>query len=566
MAIQFSQHTVTYDLLDATEIFALQIVERSMEVVEVTYDIVIKDSWVVDGTGKPKFEADIGIIGGKIDKIGEIPESEGDIVIDAKGLVTCPGFIDIHSHSDLSILANPKAESKIMQGITTEVIGNCGFSAAPVKEPAEEELKRELEKYGLDLTWKTMEEYFRRVEENGVSVNVVPLVGFGTIRACVMDYENRRPTKDELDEMKALTEQAMLDGAFGLSTGLIYAPCCYADTDEIVEVCKVVSRYGGIYASHIRGEGRTLVEAVREAIEIGERANVSVEISHHKAAGVVNWGKVRETIKMIEKARREGLNINFDVYPYTASHTSLEALMPPWVLEGGREKLEERLRDPKIREKIKCEIENSINIADNPIVDSGWDRIVPVYLDSDKELEGKSLEEIAKDMGRDPYDVFFELILRNKNAQVILHEMSEEDVITVMKHPLSMICTDSEALSTSDISRIGLTHPRGFGAFPRVLGVYVREKGVLTLEEAIKKMTSMAAKKLGIPGRGVIKEGAYADIVVFDLQRVRDTATYENPYSYPVGIEYVIVNGKITVEKGKHKGTLNGKVTRKIAQ
>lgn len=535
-------------------------------IIWMAYNIVIKGAWVIDGTGAPKFKADIGILGERIDKIGEISESQGDIVIDAKGLVVCPGFIDIHSHSDLSILSNAKAESKIMQGITTEVIGNCGFSPAPVKEPAKEELKRELEKYGLDLTWKTMGEYFRRIEENGISVNVAPLVGFGTIRACVMNYENRRPTKDELDEMKALTEQAMLDGAFGLSTGLIYAPNCYADTDEIVEVCKVVSQYGGIYASHIRGEGRTLVEAVREAVEIGKRANISVEISHHKAAGVVNWGKVRETIKMIEKVRREGLNINFDVYPYTASHTSLEALMPPWVLEGGREKLEERLRDPKLREKIKYEIENSINIVDNPIVDSGWDRIVPVYLDSDKNSEGESLEKIARDVGRDPYDVFFELILRNKNAQVILHEMSEEDVITVMKHPLSMICTDSEALSTSDISRIGLTHPRGFGAFPRVLGVYVREKGILALEEAIKKMTSMAAKKLGILGRGEITEGAYADIVIFNPQRIKDTATYENPYSYPVGIEYVIVNGEITVKEGKHRGTLEGKVIRKNAQ
>lgn len=535
-------------------------------IIWMAYNIVIKGAWVIDGTGAPKFKADIGILGERIDKIGEISESQGDIVIDAKGLVVCPGFIDIHSHSDLSILSNAKAESKIMQGITTEVIGNCGFSPAPVKEPAKEELKRELEKYGLDLTWKTMGEYFRRIEENGISVNVAPLVGFGTIRACVMNYENRRPTKDELDEMKALTEQAMLDGAFGLSTGLIYAPNCYADTDEIVEVCKVVSQYGGIYASHIRGEGRTLVEAVREAVEIGKRANISVEISHHKAAGVVNWGKVRETIKMIEKVRREGLNINFDVYPYTASHTSLEALMPPWVLEGGREKLEERLRDPKIREKIKYEIENSINIVDNPIVDSGWDRIVPVYLDSDKNSEGESLEKIARDVGRDPYDVFFELILRNKNAQVILHEMSEEDVITVMKHPLSMICTDSEASSTSDISRIGLTHPRGFGAFPRVLGVYVREKGILALEEAIKKMTSMAAKKLGILGRGEITEGAYADIVIFNPQRIKDTATYENPYSYPVGIEYVIVNGEITVKEGKHRGTLEGKVIRKNAQ
>jgi len=532
----------------------------------VLYDIVIKDSWVVDGTGTPRFKADVGISGEKIVKIGEIPISKGDIVIDAKGAVVCPGFIDIHSHSDLSILVNPKAESKIMQGITTEVIGNCGFSPAPVKEPAEKELKRELEKYGLNLTWRTMKEYFKRIEENGTSVNVVPLVGFGTIRTCVMDYENRRPTKDELDEMKALTEQAMLDGAFGLSTGLIYVPDCYADTEEIVEVCKIVSQYGGIYASHIRGEGRTLIEAVKEAIEIGKRASISVEISHHKAAGVVNWGKVRETIKMIEEARKEGLDISFDVYPYTASHTSLEALLPPWVLEGGRERLEERLQNRDIRERVKYELENSINIVDNCIADSGWDRIVPVYLDSDKELEGKSLEEIAKSMGKDPYDVFFELILRNKNAQVIIHEMSEEDVITVMKHPLSMICTDSEALSLSDISRIGLTHPRGFGSFPRVLGVYVREKGVLALEEAIRKMTSMAAKKLGIPGRGVIKEGAYADIVIFDPQRIRDTATYENPYSYPVGIEYVIVNGKITVEKGKHKGTLNGKVLRKITQ
>ena len=236
--------------------------------IEMTYDIVIKNALVVDGTGRPRFRNDIGILDEKIDKIGRISEAEGEVVIHAEGLITCPGFIDIHSHSDISILADPKAESKIMQGITTEVIGNCGFSAAPVKEPAEKGLKKELEKYNLNLTWRTMKEYFKKIEENGTSVNLVPLVGFGTIRACVMDYEDRRPTKDEMDEMKALIEQSMLEGVFGLSTGLIYVPDCYADTDEIIEVCKIVSKYNGIYTSHIRGEGKTLVEAVKEAIKL----------------------------------------------------------------------------------------------------------------------------------------------------------------------------------------------------------------------------------------------------------------------------------------------------------
>ncbi|MFQ6074252.1 MAG: amidohydrolase family protein, partial [Candidatus Bathyarchaeia archaeon] len=493
------------------------------------FDIIVKNAYLIDGTGSRGFKADIGIAESKIVKIGNLNSEKAVQTIDASGLVASPGFIDMHSHSDFTLLINSKAESKIRQGITTEVIGNCGSSAAPLNEAIKEEIRKTmpiLEESGLKLDWSTMREYLDRLETQGIAVNVVPLVGHGNLRVCAMGFDDRAPTETGLEEMKKQLTKAMEEGAFGMSTGLIYPPSCYAKTDELIELSKVVAKHGGIYASHIRGEGDTLFSSVKEAIKIGEEAKVPVEISHHKAAGKANWGKVKETLRMIDEARAKGTDVTCDVYPYTAGSFGLSSMLPPWAHEGGSEKLLERLGNKKTREKLRKEMEEGTPEWPSPLKAADWDATIIAQSRKHPELEGKSVEEIARSKEIDPFEFVFDLLIEESAAvSVVRFAMCEEDVRLVMRHPLSMIGTDSSAIAPYGVLGRGKPHPRGYGAFPRVLGKYVRKEKTLTLEDAVRKMTSLPARKLGLKDRGLIKEDMYADITIFNPETILDKAT-----------------------------------------
>ena len=525
------------------------------------FDVVVKNGYLINGTGNPWFKADVGIRSSKVLEIGELGSEDAKRIINAECLAVCPGFIDMHSHSEYSLLVNSRAESKIRQGVTTEVNGNCGDSPAPIKgitEDAAEEAKQ----YKLDMDWSTLGEYLDKLERQGIALNVAQLVGHGTIRTAVMGYENRPPTREELDKMKESVAEAMADGAFGISTGLFYLPGCFADAEEVIELCKVVAEHGGIYTSHIRGEGDPLIEAVAEAIEIGEKASIPVQISHHKACGIKNWGKVQKTLWMMKQARARGVDVTCDVYPYEACGTDLVSLIPTWAHEGGVDKLRERLKDSKNRERIKKEMLKGLPGWESSVEQSGWRKIKVIGWKMHKEFEGRTLAEIAELKALDPFDLTFDLILKKESPELVDLAMSREDVCTVIKHPLSMVGSDGWALAPYGVLGETKTHPRSYGTYPRILGKYVREEKVLTIENAVRKMTSMPAQKLGLRNRGMIRKGMWADIVVFDLKMVRDEATYEDCHRYPEGIEYVLVNGEIVVDKGEHTGALPGKVLR----
>jgi len=527
-------------------------------------DIVIKDGKVIDGTGNPWFSADVCVDKGRIVKIGRIGQG-GAEVIDASGLIVCPGFIDMHSHSDFALVANPKAESTVRQGVTTEVVGNCGGSGAPVTGQAIESARKRRERLGIKLNWSSFAEYLNAFDTQGVAVNVAPLVGHGTVRRCVMDLENRAPTKNELEEMKKLVDQSMKEGAFGLSSGLVYPPGRFAETSELIELCKVVAQYGGMYASHIRGERETLIEAVKEAIEIGEKAGVSVEISHHPPK-IGGWGKSAQTLRMIEEARERGVDVTCDLHTYTASGTGASALLPAWAQEGGPSKVIERLGDPKTREKMKRDM------IEEPIPGPGpaglvkrnmWDQIMLSSCEKNNALIGKTFAEVAEMRKTDPFNAFFDVLKEeNVSGDIVAFTYNEEDIERVLKHRISMIGSDGSALAPYGVLGQGREHPRSYGAFTQVLAKHVREKKTISLEEAVRKMTSAPAQKLKLRDRGLIREGMWADIVLFNKQMVQDTATYLEPYSYPKGVPYVIVNGKTVVREDDHTGILPGMALR----
>jgi len=530
------------------------------------FDLIIKNGLVVDGTGNPWFRADIGIKNGRINKIGDLHSIESKEALDAKSLIVAPGFIDMHTHSDLSLLINPRAESKVRQGVTTDVVGNCGSSAAPLNDFLKEEIRITspvLEEAKLKLDWSTMDEYLKRLEKNGVALNVVPLVGNGNIRALVMGYDARPPTKDELEEMRKVLANALEEGAFGLSSGLIYPPSCYADTKELIELCKVVAQYGGIYTSHIRSEEDGLIDSVKEAIEIGEKAKVPVEISHHKAEGKSNWGKVKQTLKMIDEARNRGIDVTCDVYPYLAGSTGLDALLPPYIWEGGIKKLVERLENPKIRQKLRKEMKEDIKGWSSLLKDDGWNSVMIAYCKGHRNFEGKTISEIAELKGIDPFDFVFDLLIEEKaSVSIVIFMMCEKDLRTVLRHPVSMVGSDSSATAPYGVLGKGKPHPRTYGTFARILGEYVRKRRLLTLEDAIRKMTSLPAQKLKLRDRGLLREGAWADITAFDPKKVADKATYSKPHRYAIGIKYVVVNGKVVIDQGEHTEALPGKVLR----
>ncbi len=520
-----------------------------------SYDLVIKNGKVMDGTGNTWYYADIGISGDTIKTIGRIDGAEKSI--DASGHVVAPGFIDIHTHTDFPILIDPKAQSKIRQGVTTEVIGMCGDSAAPMNES----VKQYRMKYnssgvpdGFLYDWTSMESYMKRIDDQGASLNIAPVVGHGTVRQNILGYENRIPRQEELQGMKKLVKEAMEDGAWGMSTGLIYPPSAYGKQPEITELAKVVAEYGGIYFSHIRDEGKALLEAVTEACEIGKDSGTAVQIAHFKAKGRPYWGRTKESLGLVRKYREMGVEVTFDQYPYIASSTNLTAILPHWSQEGGAEKLMEYLQDPAMREKMARELQFCFDWADIQIANAKKN---PQY-------NGMNIQEVAEKMNTDPLSAFFDLLaIEELQVPAVMFLMNEDDVREVMQSPFGMVGSDGSAIAPEGIWANNVPHPRFYGTFPRVLGHYVNDMGILSLQEAVRKMTGAPAQKLGLKDRGLLREGYKADITIFDPMTVKDVATFTEPQRYPVGIPYVIVNGRVVIDKGEHLGALPGKVLKK---
>lgn len=541
------------------------------------FDVKIINGMVADGTGKKLFRADIGISGERITAIGDLSASEADSVIDAAGKIVAPGFIDMHTHSDLSVIYDRHAPCKVHDGVTTEVVGNCGIGVAPIKKEKKELLIGYLETrmigtipVKIELPWETCADYFDFLDNQPPAVNVVPLLAHGAIRIAAMGFDKRKPTAAEMAEMKAYVRQAMSDGAVGMSSGLIYLPGEYADEEEFAELCQVVAECGGIYTTHIRNENEGMFEAMEEALNVGAKANVPVHISHLKLNSPQVWGRADEVLARIEKANRDGHETTFDLYPYTAGFTSLSSTLPPWVFEGGAAKMMERLQDPEMRGRIIADMK-----AGSPgrklysLETNIWDRIVvaTVMREDSKHVEGMSIQAITAERGySDPYELIIDLLVeQNGRVLMVTHTMSEEDMQKFLRHPSSIVISDAMGLSTEGLLAVGTPHPRTFGTRARVFAKYVRELGLLTYEEAVKKMTYLPAKRLGMKERGQLAEGYFADVVVINPETVQDMATYEKPKQYSVGFDQVLVNGRLVLNEGRQLEVYPGRVLKKQA-
>ncbi|MGO0832775.1 N-acyl-D-amino-acid deacylase family protein [Clostridioides difficile] len=521
---------------------------------------LIKHGLIVDGNKTPAYEGDILIENEKILKISQDLNEEAGKVIDAKGRVICPGFIDTHSHSDLVILVNPYNEVKIRQGITTEVLGQDGISMAPLPQEHISSWRKNLagldgESDEIDWKYETTENYLKMMDYNGVGLNETYLVPHGNVRMEAMGLEDRPATKEEIQKMCEITERELKAGAIGLSTGLIYIPCAYSLTEEIIEMCKVVAKYDGVFVVHQRSEADTILTSMEEIIEIGKQSGVKVHFSHFKVCGKANWKYIPQVIELLEKAEKEGIRVSFDQYPYAAGSTMLGVVLPPWAHSGGTDKLIERLSDENERAKMKKDIANGIEGWDNFIEFAGIDQIfvTSVKTEKNKDTIGKSLLEIGKMRGKDPLDATFDLLKEEENAVGMVDFYGlEEHIIGFMKRDEQNVCTDGLLA--------GKPHPRAYGSFPKILGRYVRELNVLTIEEAVYKMTKKAATSFSIKDRGELKEGYFADIVIFDKDTVSGCDDFINSMQYPTGIDYVIINGNCVVEEGKYNKIKAGKV------
>ncbi len=526
------------------------------------YDLLIENGRIVDGAGNPWYSGNVAIKGDRIAAVGRTG-SRAKARIDARGMMVSPGFIDMHSHSDFSLLVDGNAESKVRQGVTSEILGE-DTSAAPLLGPAIKEFQNYYKQYKIDFDWSDFQGYFDRLMRRGISVNIGSYVGSGQLRLCVMGVENRKPTKQELERMKSLLDAAMRQGALGLSSGLIYPPSSYADAEELVELARIAARYGGIYVSHIRSESNKLLEALNEAFEIGRRAGLPVEVHHFKSAGQQNWGRMKDAVRAVEEARARGLDVTANQYPYIAGMTGLSAVIPTWAHAGGTDELVKRLSDPSTRARIRKEIEvESADWENLGRAAGGWENVLIASVTGDKNkiYEGKNVAEAARMRGADPLEFIFDLLIEEKGVVgAIYFLMSEDDVAYAMRQPWVSIGSDGEAVKPEGVLGQGKPHPRFYGTFPRVLAKYVRQEKVLRLEEAIRKMTSLPAQRLGLTERGLLRPGMYADIVIFDPEAVADRATFSDPHNYPVGIEYVLVNGQLVIERGRHTGARPGRI------
>ncbi len=544
------------------------------------FDFLIKDTMVMDGTGNPWFRGDVAVTGDRIEKIGKIPPSSAGRVIDGRKLVTAPGFIDIHNHEDIVLMQDdhPQVLSPFLrQGVTTLVIGNCAYGAAPVKAENLDLIKGFLNLItGKDVpfTWNTMDEYLAKMQEQGVVFNVAALLAHAPVRFSVMGASDSNPTKPQMEEMRALVRESMQAGAWGFSAGLLYPPGIWTPTDELIELCKVVGEFDGLFTCHVRGSSETGISAEKEIIKIGEEAGVRVHHSHHEAFGKRFWPQIKKTVKLDEQARRRGLDIASDVIPYTTANTTLRAIFPPWALAGGVPELIKRLEDLATRKRIRRDIEKVIprwppwgpgGWPHNLVEATGYANIVISFVKNPKykKYVGKSMAEVGKTEGKHPFDAACDMLIDAQGDIMALYfgvsgdKKSDKALQFVLRHPYSGASPDAIILGKE------WSHPGGYGAFARVIAHYAREMGLFSMEEAVRKMTSFPAARLHLKGRGLIREGMYADLVIFDPLRIKDKATYDNPTQYPEGIRNVFVNGKLVVEDGQQHILLPGTVLRK---
>jgi len=524
-------------------------------------DLVIKDGIIIDGTGARALASDLGLKNGRIAAIGPIVAGRGIRAVEAKGLVVCPGFIDVHTHTDVQLLANPKAESAVRQGITTLVSGNCGSSPFPIADAIYEESKANLKEiYDLDLSWRDIVGFLARLEQTGTAVNYATLVGQGSVRGAALGFDNRPPQPAELERMKQLVQEAMKAGAFGLSSGLEYTPSGFAQAEELIELCRVVAGHKGVYATHMRNEGERLLESLDESIDAAKQSGVSLQISHFKTANRGNWDKAGAALARVEAARREGLNISCDRYPYIACSTGVSFYFPEWVREGTTDQFLARLKDRRLESRIRG------HLAAQEKKLGSWRDVVlsSVVTQKNKWVEGRNILDAAAQARQKPFEFMRDLLLAERGrVEMVAFNMSEGNLKKFLGHPLVGVGTDGSALAPYGRLGLGKPHPRNYGTFPRVLGKYVRQEKILSLEAMIKKMTFLPARKFGFDKRGVISVGSWADLVLFDPDTVADAATWTDPHRYPVGIPYVVVNGRLVIDQGTHTGDLPGKVLRK---
>jgi N-acyl-D-amino-acid deacylase len=526
------------------------------------WSLLIKNGTIIDGSGAPGVPADVALEGDRIAAVGPHLAGQAARTIDAKGLMVAPGFIDIHSHSDLIYDKCPGAESKVRQGVTTEVVGMCGFSPGPIAPGREEAVRDWIGGIGNKppATWHSFAEYLDYLRGLGTSVNVVQFVGHGALRLATLGGDNRPATADEQKHMERHLVEALDAGAWGYSTGLVYAPSIYGSTEELIALAKSMAGRGGQYFSHVRGEAGTLEKAYEEAIRIGEEAGVPVEIAHVKASGRENWGKMERALRMISDARARGVDVTGDVYPYPAGSTKMDNLLPAWMHDGGTAKLLERLADPAARERAIADCLIGGERWGTGSGSYGWDEVM-VATCSRPELAGKNLAELARLTGREPAHAMMDLVLSERaGVSMVGFSQSEENVAIASADPHTMIGSDSLSLHSGPGPHPGKPHPRSYGTFPRVLGVYCREKRLFSWETAVHKMTGMPAGKLGLKNRGLVKAGFAADLALFDPRTVRDEATFPDPHRHPVGIPYVVVNGQVVVDGPRYHAVPAGRV------
>ncbi|MDW8107935.1 MAG: D-aminoacylase [Armatimonadota bacterium] len=520
-------------------------------------DILLRGGVVYDGLGNPGVHADVAIRDDRIVAVGDLAHWDAGIKLDVSGLCVAPGFIDIHTHADFSLNHHPEQISVLFQGVTTQVGGNCGFAIGQIDDsPLFRQEQRWLKPYGVEITWRSFDEYLRLLDELGLGTNYVPQCGHGTARKKVMGYENRPPTSAELDAMRREIARCFEAGAFAFTTGLEYPPNSFATTEEIIELAKVAAQYGGFYATHLRSEGDHLVESVQEALQIAESAEIPLQLAHHKAEGKHNWGKVHHTLQLVSEAVERGLDVMLDVYPYTAYQTSLAvAALPAWALDSDPDSLLSRLRDPHERERL---------IRAMQAAEPDWTRTVIGSTPHNREYQGLTIADAARLEGKEPEAFVLDLLLdAGGHVGVAWFNMSEDDLRTVLKYPRTMVGSDGVGTEPSKYSA-ERPHPRSYGAFPRVIAKYVREERLLTLEEAIHKMTGLPATRLRLADRGVLRAGAYADIVVFDYATMQDLADFRNPHRLAQGVVHLFVNGRWTIRDGQYTGVRAGRVLRRI--
>jgi len=529
------------------------------------FDIVITHGRIIDGTGSPWYSGDIGIRGGKIAAIGNLTGSARTRTIDAHGQVVTPGFIDMLGQSELTILVDPRLPSKIYQGITTEITGE-GESVAPLNDAIRRSAKKQFDLLGIEPDWQTFRQYFARLEKQGIGINVADYVGATSVRRMVLGDDDVQPTPRQLEQMRQLVRQAMLDGAVGLSTSLEYPPAPYAKTEELVALASVAAQFGGIYATHMRSESTAILPSLDEVIRIAREAQIPVEIWHFKVAGKPSWGHMGEAVGKIEAARAEGVDIAADTYAYTAWGNGLSAFIPPWAHNGGTAKLLERLKDPTARERIRQDMLTRSDEWENEWQQiPGPESILIGQVQNPKllPLQGKTIAEVAKLWNKDPMDTIFDLLIQDDAfTSVAVSGMSEPDVVLALEQPWVSIDNDSSGVSPEGILGREHAHPRAYGTFPRILRKYVREEHKLTLEDAIRKFSALPSQRLRLEGRGLLRVGMWADVTIFDPATIRDLATFDNPNQLSQGMNYVLVNGVPVIDQGKMTGARPGKILR----